>query len=223
MSRLLASVVTPIVASYLLYHWKSMRIDKSVPPARRDTVRALAGEIDDAIRGFLRGQSTLSLVLALFYAISLSLIGLRHGALIGFAAGSLSFIPYVGSLTGLVVLTFCRNSAILAELDINLAGTGRILHRAIPGGLCAGSVPSCPACASQSSVGDIRPLRLRLSFRLRRPADRGTCCSCCGCPHAVRNNTMRAHSTHRRHPPRSRKIPTKDRMRSPDAFSLNSG
>jgi predicted PurR-regulated permease PerM len=81
-------------------------IDKSVPPARRDTVRALAGEIDDAISGFLRGQSTLSLVLALFYAISLSLIGLRHGALIGFGAGLLSFIPYVGSLTGLVVSTF---------------------------------------------------------------------------------------------------------------------
>jgi len=80
-------------------------IDKCVPPARRDTVRALAGEIDQAIGGFVRGQSALSLVLALFYAVTLSMIGLKHGVLIGFAAGLLSFIPYVGSLTGLVVST----------------------------------------------------------------------------------------------------------------------
>jgi predicted PurR-regulated permease PerM len=44
-------------------------------------------------------------VLALFYAVTLSMIGLKHGVLIGFAAGLLSFIPYVGSLTGLVVST----------------------------------------------------------------------------------------------------------------------
>jgi hypothetical protein len=83
-------------------HWKSMisLIDKCVPPARRDTVRALAGEIDQAIGGFVRGQSALSLVLALFYAVTLSMIGLKHGVLIGFAAGLLSFIPYVGSLIG---------------------------------------------------------------------------------------------------------------------------
>ena len=56
-------------------------IDKCVPPARRDTVRALAGEIDQAIGGFVRGQSALSLVLALFYAVTLSMIGLKHGVL----------------------------------------------------------------------------------------------------------------------------------------------
>ena len=107
-SFLSLAVITPIVASYLLYHWKTMIsvIDKWVPPARRDIVRALAGEIDEAIGGFVRGQSALCLVLALFYAVALSLIGLEHGALIGFAAGLLSFIPYIGSLTGLVVSTF---------------------------------------------------------------------------------------------------------------------
>jgi predicted PurR-regulated permease PerM len=101
------AVVTPIVASYLLYHWKSMIavIDKWIPPARRDTVRALAREIDETIRGFIRGQSIVSLALVVFYAVSLSLIGLKHGALIGVAAGLLSFIPYVGALTGVVVAT----------------------------------------------------------------------------------------------------------------------
>src|SRR5262249_13106680 len=76
-----------------------------VPPAQRQTVRVLAREIDDTIGGFVRGQSALCLILAVFYAGVLHLIGLEHGALIGFAAGVIGFIPYVGSLLGLVVST----------------------------------------------------------------------------------------------------------------------
>lgn len=101
------AVVTPIVASYFLFNWNKIiaTIDKWVPPARRDAVRKLAREIDDTIGGFVRGQGALCLVLAIFYAVLLWLIGLRHGALIGFSAGLMSFIPYFGSLLGLVVST----------------------------------------------------------------------------------------------------------------------
>ena len=80
-------------------------VDNWVPPARRDTVRALAREIDDTIGGFVIGQGALCLILGLFYAVALSLIGLKHGLLIGLAAGLISFVPYLGSLTGLVVST----------------------------------------------------------------------------------------------------------------------
>jgi predicted PurR-regulated permease PerM len=101
------AIVTPIVAFYLLYSWKEMiaAIDNWVPPARRDTVRELAREIDDKVLAFVRGQSTLCVVLAVFYGVALWLIGLKHGAVIGFAAGIMSFIPYLGSLLGLVVST----------------------------------------------------------------------------------------------------------------------
>jgi predicted PurR-regulated permease PerM len=68
-------------------------------------VRALAHEVDDTISGFVRGQSALCLVLAIYYAIALWLIGLKHDVVIGFAAGFLSFIPYLGSLSGLVIST----------------------------------------------------------------------------------------------------------------------
>jgi len=99
------TVVAPIVACYLIYDWSRMiaAIDHWVPPVYRTTVRTLASEIDHTIRGFVRGQSALCLALAAFYALALSLIGLRHGVLIGIASGLLSFIPYLGSLTGLVV------------------------------------------------------------------------------------------------------------------------
>jgi predicted PurR-regulated permease PerM len=101
------SVVTPIVACYLIYDWPRMItvVDNWVPPVHRDTVRALAREIDDTIGGFVRGQSALCLVLGVFYALALTLIGLNHGFLIGFSAGLISFIPYLGSLTGLLVAT----------------------------------------------------------------------------------------------------------------------
>src|SRR4051812_13404239 len=101
------SVVTPIVACYLIYDWNKMiaTIDNWVPPVRRNTVRALAREVDDTIGGFVIGQGALCLILALFYAAALSLIGLKHGILIGIAAGLISFVPYLGSLTGMVVST----------------------------------------------------------------------------------------------------------------------
>jgi predicted PurR-regulated permease PerM len=100
-------IVTPVVGCYLIYQWKRMVavIDNWVPPVQRETVRTLAREIDDTIGGFVIGQGALCLILALFYAVALSLIGLKHGLLIGLAAGLISFVPYLGSLTGLVVST----------------------------------------------------------------------------------------------------------------------
>lgn len=101
------AVVAPIVACYLLMQWKNMiaAVDNWVPPARRNTIRALAAEVDETIGGFVRGQATLCVILAVFYAVVLWWIGLKHGALIGAAAGLFSFVPYVGALSGMVVAT----------------------------------------------------------------------------------------------------------------------
>jgi predicted PurR-regulated permease PerM len=43
------------------------------------------------------------LILSLAYAVTLTLIGLNHGLLIGIVAGVISFVPYLGSLTALIV------------------------------------------------------------------------------------------------------------------------
>jgi predicted PurR-regulated permease PerM len=101
------AIVTPVVAGYLIYDWNRMlaAVDNWTPPPRRPTVRALAREIDDTIGGFVLGQGTLCLILCVFYALALTLAGLHHGLLIGVAAGLISFVPYLGSLTGLAVST----------------------------------------------------------------------------------------------------------------------
>jgi predicted PurR-regulated permease PerM len=98
-------VVLPVVAFYLICDWSRMlaAADALVPEANRPTVRALAREIDGAIAGFVRGQSAVCLILGAFYALALSLAGLNFGVLIGLISGLLTFIPYVGSMTGLVL------------------------------------------------------------------------------------------------------------------------
>ncbi|MCB1384361.1 MAG: AI-2E family transporter [Nitratireductor sp.] len=98
-------VVTPVVAFYMLYDWDRMvaKVDSWVPPRHRQTVREISHDIDTAVAAFVRGQGSLCLVLGLFYGASLTLAGLNFGLLIGLVAGLISFIPYVGSLTGLVL------------------------------------------------------------------------------------------------------------------------
>jgi predicted PurR-regulated permease PerM len=98
-------VVTPVVAFYMLldYHRMIAAIDGLVPPGHRMVVRQLASQVDSAMAGFLRGQSLVCLFLGIWYGLGLSLIGLNFGLLIGITGGFLSFIPYVGSLTALVI------------------------------------------------------------------------------------------------------------------------
>jgi len=98
-------IVTPVVAFYLLVDWDHIVavVDGWLPRRYRDAIRMLAREIDRAIAGFIRGQAAVCVILGTFYAVGLSLVGLNFGALIGLSAGLLSFVPYVGSLTGLVL------------------------------------------------------------------------------------------------------------------------
>jgi predicted PurR-regulated permease PerM len=98
-------VVTPVVAFYLLYDWDNMvaKVDEWLPRDHRDTIHGIFVEIDEAVAGFVRGQGTLCLVIGIFYGVSLTLAGLNFGLLIGLFAGFISFIPYVGSITGLVL------------------------------------------------------------------------------------------------------------------------
>lgn len=98
-------VVTPVVAFYMLLDWDRMiaRIDSWVPRRHVETVRELGRDVNQAIAGFVRGQGTVCVILGAFYGIALSLAGLNFGLLIGLFAGVISFIPYVGSLVGLVL------------------------------------------------------------------------------------------------------------------------
>jgi predicted PurR-regulated permease PerM len=98
-------VVTPVVAFYILLDWDAMirTLDNWVPPVHRAAIRGIMSDINAMLAGFVRGQLLVCLCLGCWYALGLSLIGLDFGFLIGVGGGLLSFIPYVGSLSVLVV------------------------------------------------------------------------------------------------------------------------
>jgi len=98
-------VVAPIVAFYFLVDWEqiSAMLDKLVPASQRDTARRIGREVDGIVKIFLQGQGVICLILAVYYAIGLKLVGVNHAFSIGIFSGLVSFAPYLGLLTGLVL------------------------------------------------------------------------------------------------------------------------
>ncbi|MFT4151517.1 MAG: AI-2E family transporter [Paracoccaceae bacterium] len=95
-------VIVPVVAFYFLLDWDRMvaRIDALLPRDHAPVIRRLAREIDTALSGFIRGQMSVCLILGTFYSIALMVAGLNYGLLVGAFAGAITFIPYIGSITG---------------------------------------------------------------------------------------------------------------------------
>lgn len=95
-------VVTPIVAFYLLADWDRLvaKVDSWLPRDHATEIRTIFTNIDAAMAGFIRGQGTVCLLLGAFYALALTIAGLKFGLVIGLVAGLLSFIPFVGALVG---------------------------------------------------------------------------------------------------------------------------
>ncbi len=107
LSLLSLLVITPVVAFYLLSDWDRVvnSLDGLIPVNQRETVRGLARQIDAAISGYLHGQLIVCVILGCYYAFGLTMAGLSFALLIGAVSGLLTFVPYVGSLTALVVST----------------------------------------------------------------------------------------------------------------------
>lgn len=97
-------VITPIVAFYMLRDWNLIvaKVDSWLPRNHAETIRGLVREADEMLAGFVRGMGVVCLILAAFYGIALSVIGLDFGLVIGITAGLISFVPFVGSIGGFV-------------------------------------------------------------------------------------------------------------------------
>ncbi len=98
-------LITPIVAFYMLRDWNKFvaKVDDLLPVSYKKTIEQQAREIDCILASFIRGQVSVCVLLGTFYAVGLYIVGLDLGVLVGFIAGIISFIPYVGSISGFVV------------------------------------------------------------------------------------------------------------------------
>jgi len=96
-------LLIPVITFYLLRDWDVLvhGLHELLPRPLAPTISRLAGEADAVLAGFLRGQLSVMAVLAIFYALGLSLAGIEFGLLIGVLAGLLSFVPYLGPAAGI--------------------------------------------------------------------------------------------------------------------------
>ena len=95
-------VIVPVVAVYLLLDWDRMiaRVDALLPRDHAPVIRRLMAQVDAVLASFIRGMGTVCLILGSYYAITLMLVGLNFGLAVGFIAGLVTFIPYLGALIG---------------------------------------------------------------------------------------------------------------------------
>lgn len=95
-------VILPFVLFYFLMDWDNFvgRIVDLLPRDRVEEIRTVAKRVDLAISGFIRGQGTVCLIMAIYYSLVLQLFGLNYGLAIGTLAGLLTFIPFVGGFIG---------------------------------------------------------------------------------------------------------------------------
>jgi predicted PurR-regulated permease PerM len=97
--------ITPIVAFFLLRDWDRIiaRIDSWLPRPHVETIRDQARLVDETLAGFIHGQAMVCALMAIYYAASLSLVGLDFGLVIGLLVGILIFIPFIGGTIGAVL------------------------------------------------------------------------------------------------------------------------
>jgi predicted PurR-regulated permease PerM len=106
-------LLIPVFAFYFLVDWPHIvdRVRKLVPPRYRPAASEIAREIDEKISHWVRGQLIVVAILAVLYAIALSIVGIHLAIVIGLLAGLLTFIPYAGTVIGLGL------SVLMALLD----------------------------------------------------------------------------------------------------------
>ena len=95
-------MVTPIVAIYLLVDWDKIikEVEKVIPRRLEPTISQIVIEMHKTVASFLRGQFSVCIILAIFYAVSLTALGLEYGLLVGLFSGLISFIPLIGAILG---------------------------------------------------------------------------------------------------------------------------
>ena len=97
-------ILIPVVTFYLLRDWDTLvaHLHRLLPQRYAGTAAKLVTEADAVLSAFMRGQLSVMLALGIIYATGLSLVGLDLAFLIGLLAGMVSFIPYAGTLVGIV-------------------------------------------------------------------------------------------------------------------------
>jgi predicted PurR-regulated permease PerM len=95
----------PVLTFFFLRDWDVLvdRVASLIPRDHLATASRLAKASSDVLGAFLRGQFLVMITLGVMYGIGLWAVGLDLGILIGIIAGLLTFVPYLGPASGIVL------------------------------------------------------------------------------------------------------------------------
>ncbi len=96
-------VVIPVFTVYLLYDMNHIQqgLKELVPWRLRPYLYSRMEEVGRLLSAFVRGQVTVCLMLGVFYAIGLTLVGVPMGLVVGFVIGFFNLIPFMSYVLGL--------------------------------------------------------------------------------------------------------------------------
>ena len=119
-SASLGLVIVPFFVYYLLLDLNRLKdlLENQIPPRHRSAGVRLVDEIGDVLRSYVRGRFLIACIMATIYSAGLLILRVPLWAGIGFIAGVLGIIPYLGVTSGLILAVG------FAALDS--AGLGRL-------------------------------------------------------------------------------------------------
>jgi predicted PurR-regulated permease PerM len=99
------AILVPVALYYLLLAWPRLivRLHQALPRDWREPVAKFLAECDQVMGGYVRGQASVMLAMALYYSIALRLGGLDLAWPIGIFTGLALCVPYVGFGLGLLM------------------------------------------------------------------------------------------------------------------------
>ncbi len=117
-ARVLDLIIIPIAAIYFLKDWRTMieSIQSLIPQRHRPAFIASFMNIDRVLYGYIRGQSTVAVIIGLLGAITFMILSVPYAALLGLSIALLDLIPILGLFISIIII----EGVILLTMPISL-------------------------------------------------------------------------------------------------------
>ncbi|MEI8135021.1 MAG: AI-2E family transporter [bacterium] len=117
-TRVLDLVIIPVAAIYFLKDWNVMidSIQSLIPQRHRPSFISTFQRIDKVLYGYMRGQSTVAVIIGTLGAITFSIIGIPYAILIGLAIALLDLIPFIGLIFSILIV----EAVVMITMPMNL-------------------------------------------------------------------------------------------------------
>lgn len=98
-------LITPVVCFYLIRDYDNIvaQIDHLLPLKYKNTIHEQVRAIDATLAAYLRGQLEVMVVLAIYYAVALAVLGVPYALILALVSGVMILIPYLGTMVSMAL------------------------------------------------------------------------------------------------------------------------